>query len=70
MIKRPPFDFNTSPELEEMILRYADCRERGDKGWAGLIGEDIFAQARELPDEKRDWVWDYYVFGGYSHDLD
>jgi hypothetical protein len=69
-IKRPPFDFVISKELEETINLLADAVEQGDRIMQSLLEQEIWSYRVEFKpgSDEEDFLLSYYYERGWQHE--
>jgi len=71
-IKRPPLDFEISPEFATLLNRLVDAIESGDYITQCGLEDEVWAQRRELAEgsDEEEWVMSYYFDRGWKHGME
>jgi hypothetical protein len=75
-IKRPPFKYQITDELEVLLNQFCDIVESGDQFPLSfdLLQLEIQSESRAIPGATEnnfdDWIIEYYVNGGWTYDYD
>jgi hypothetical protein len=75
-LKRPPFEYPITNDLEILINQFCDIVESGKKPPLSfdILQLEIQSESRAIPNAMEnnfdDWIINYYVNGGWTYDYD